>query len=115
MKKLNSFKLTVLTAILLLVAGFSIWLYATSVIQGYTQILESSTLTTEEVWSYEASLQWWRNAYTTAVFPMVATMIAVGAVALVGPVLWARIQRRYALKTFTRKLEFASAEKFEFE
>ena len=50
MKQLNNFKLKILVAALLLIAGFSIWLYATSVIQGYTQLLGSSTLTPEEVW-----------------------------------------------------------------
>ena len=115
LKKINRFKLKVLTATLLLVVGFSIWLYATSVIQGYTQLLNSESLTTEEVWSYEGSLQWWRNAYTTAVLPTTAIMITVGILSLLGPVLWMRIQQRYALRTFTNELEHASTEKFEIE
>lgn len=114
LKKLNNFKLKVLAATLLLIAGFSIWLYATSVIQGYTQLLNSSTLTQEEVWSYEGSLQWWQSTYTT-ILPATAVMMAVGVIGLLGPVFWARIQRRYALRTFTNELEFASTERFEIE
>ena len=111
-KKLNNFKLKVLAATLLIIAGFSAWLYATSVIQGYSQLLDSSTLTQEEIWSYEGSLQWWQNTYTI-VFPVTAVMMAAGVVGLVGPVFWARMQRRYALRTFTNELELASKERFE--
>lgn len=115
LKKINHLKLTVLTAILLLIAGFSIWLYTTSVIQGYTQLLGSSKLTTEEAWSYEGSLQWWRSVYTTAILPLTAIMITVGFITLIAPMLWTRIQQRYVLKTFTDELELASTEKFEIE
>jgi uncharacterized membrane protein len=113
LKKLNRSKLIVLASTLLLVAGFSVLIYSTSVIQGYTQLLSSSTLTTEEAWSYEGSLQWWKNAYTAAVLPTTAIMITVGILSLLGPVVWMRIQRRYALRTFTNELEHASTEKFE--
>jgi len=115
LKKINLFRLTVLTAILLLIAGFSIWLYTTSVIQGYTQLLDSSKLTTEEAWSYEGSLQWWRSTYTTTILPLTAIMITVGLITLLGPTLWTRIQQRHVLKTFTDELELASTEKFEIE
>ena len=115
LKKIKRFRLTVLTAILLLIAGFSIWLYTTSVIEGYTQILDSSKLTTEEIWSYEGTLQWWRSTYTTTIFPLTAIMITVGIISLLGPTLWTKIQQRYVLKTFTDELELASTEKFEIE
>jgi len=115
LKKINRFRLTVLTAILLLIAGFSIWFYTNSVIQGYTQLLDSSKLTTEEMWSYEGSLQWWRTTYTTTIFPLTAVMITIGIITLLGPTLWTRIQQRYTLKTFTDELELASTEKFEVE
>jgi hypothetical protein len=115
LKKINRFRLTALMAILLLIAGFSLWLYSTSVIQGYTQLLGSSKLTTEEVWSYEGALHWWRKTQTTTIFPLTTIMITVGVIALVGPMLWTRLQQRYALKTFTNELELASTEKFEIE
>lgn len=115
LKKINQFRLTVLTAILLLIAGFSIWLYTTSVIHGYTQILDSSKLTIEEIWSYEGALKWWKSIYTTTILPLTAIMITVGIITLLGPPLWTRIQQRYVLKTFTDELELASTEKFEIE
>jgi len=114
-KKINRSRLTVLTAILLLTAGCSIWLYTNSVIQGHTQILNSSNLTPEEAWNYEGALQWWTNTYTTTIMPLTAVMITAGFVTLVGPMAWTRIQQRYALKTFTDNLELASTEKFEIE
>ncbi|MCJ7614347.1 hypothetical protein MUO71_06270 [Candidatus Bathyarchaeota archaeon] len=115
LKKINRSRLTVLTAILLLTAGCSIWLYTNSVIQGHTQLLNSSNLTPEEVWNYEGALQWWTNTYATTIMPLTAVMITAGFVTLVGPMVWTRIQRRYALKTFTDNLELASTEKFEIE
>ncbi len=115
LKKINRLKLTVLTATLLIIAGFSIWLYTTSVIQGHTQLLTSSNLTPEEVWNYEGALQWWKTTYTTIIIPLTAIMITLGSITLLGPILWTRIQQRYILRTFTDSLERASTEKFEIE
>ena len=112
-KKINRFRLTVLTGILLLIAAFSIWLYTTSVIQGHTQILDSSNLKQEEIWSYEGSLQWWRSTYTTTILPLTAIMTAIGLLSLLSQPILTRIQRRHVLKTFTDELELASTEKFE--
>ena len=115
LKNNNRFKLASLTAILLLVAGFSIMLYTTLNIHNYTQLLlDSSKLTAEEMWSYEGSLQWWSNTYAT-IFPVTVTMITAGLVTLFGPPAWTRIQQKHAIRTFTHQLELASREKFEIE
>ena len=115
LKSINGFKLAAFTAILLLIAGFSTLLYTTSVIQGYAQLLDSSKLTVEEMWSYEGSLQWWSNTYATTIFPTTMAMITVGLVTLLGPTVWTRMQQRHAIRTFTHELELASTEKFEIE
>jgi len=115
LKKINRSRLTILTATLLLIAGLSIWLYATSAIQGHTQLLNSPNLTQEEIWSYEGSLQWWRTTYATTILPLTAIMITAGLGTLLGPILWTRIQQRYVIKNFTDSLELASTEKFEIE
>jgi hypothetical protein len=115
LKKINRFRLTVLTAILLLITGFSTWLYTTSVIQGYTQLLDSSKLSTEKIWSYEGSLRWWKSTYTTTIHPLTAIMITVGIITLLGPTIWARMQQRHILKIFTDELELASTEEFKIE
>jgi hypothetical protein len=113
LKNIKRFKLATLTPIILLIAGFSILLYTTSAIHSYTQLLlDASKLTAEEMWSYEASLQWWSNTYAT-VFPIALTMITAGLVSLFGPAVWTRIQQRHAIRTFTHQLELAAAEKFE--
>ena len=109
LNKINRFRLT---AILLLIGGFSTLLYTVSSIQGYNQVLGSSQLTAEEMWSYEGALQWWQSAYT-AILPLTAIMITAGLVTLMGPTILTRIQQRYAIKTFTNELELASTEKFE--
>ncbi len=114
LKKINRFKFAALTAILLLVVGFSTLLYTTSAIQSYAQLLDSSKLTLEEMWSYEGSLQWWSNTYAT-VFPIALAMITTGLVTLFGPTVWTRIQQRHAIRAFTHELELASTEKFEIE
>ena len=113
LKKVNRFRLMALTAILLLIAGFSALLYTTSVIHGYTQVLDSSQLTAEEMWSYEGSLQWWRSTYMTTILPITAVMITVGLVTLLGPTVLTRIHQRHVIKTFTNELELASTEKLE--
>lgn len=112
LKKINRRKFAALTAILLLITGFSILLYTTSAIQSYAQLLDSSELTMEEMWSYEGSLQWWSNTYTT-IFSITLTMIAVGLVTLFGSPVWTRIHHRHAIRTFIHELELAATEKFE--
>jgi hypothetical protein len=115
MKRINKHQLTVLAAVLLLIVGFGIWLYASSIIQGQTQLLNSSNLTQEETWSYQGSLQWWKTTMATTITPLATIMITVGFVGLVGPVVWTRMHQRQALKAFTDNLELASAEEFEIE
>jgi hypothetical protein len=112
LKEVNRRKFAALAATLLLITGFSILLYTTSTIQSYVQLLDSSELTMEEMWSCEGSLQWWSNIYTT-IFPITLTMIAAGLVTLFGPPAWTRIHHRHAIRTFIHELELAATEKFE--
>ena len=100
LKKNNRFKFMALIAILLLVVGFSILLYTTFTIQSYTQLLDSSNLTIEEMGSYEGAIQWWSNNYTT-IFPITFTMIMTGLVTLFGSTVWNKIQHRHNIRTFT--------------
>ena len=113
LKKMNRFRLTVLTAILLLITGLSIWLYTTSVIQSHTQILDSSKLSTAEMWSYEGSLRWWKTTYTTTILPLTVIMITAGVITLLGPTVWARMRQRHILKRFTDEPELATTKEFE--
>lgn len=115
LKKTNRIKLSILAAIFLLIAGFSIWLYTTSVIKNQTQILNSPNLTQEEIWSYEGSLEWWKITNNTTVTPLTTIMITAGLTSLIAPVAWTKMHHRQTLKAFSEKLELASAEKFEIE
>jgi hypothetical protein len=115
LKKISQLKLTILAATLLILAGLSIWLYATSVIQGHTQLLASSGLSQEETWSYEGSLQWWKTTYATTIMPLTAIMITGGSAILIAPIAWTKLQQKNVLKSFTDNLELASTENFEVE
>ena len=113
MKNINRFKVAPLTAILLLIAGFSILLYTTSAINGYAQLLDSR-LTVEELWSIEDSLRWWSNTFET-IFPITLTMITAGLITLFCSTALNKIQQKHAIRTFTHELELASKEKFEID
>ena len=113
--KINQRKLSILTATLLILAGLTIWLYATSVIQGHTHLLASSVLSQEETWSYEGSLQWWKTTYATTIMPLTAIMITGGLAILITPITWTKLQQKNVLKSFTENLELASTDNFEVE
>jgi hypothetical protein len=115
LKKTNRQQLIVLTSVLLIIVGLSIWLYATSVIQEHEQLLNTSSLTQEEIWTYEGALQWWKTTSATTVTPVVVIMTTAGFVGLLGPTVWGRIHQKQAFKAFTEKLELASADDFEIE
>jgi hypothetical protein len=112
LKTINRHKFAALTATLLLIAGFSTLLYTSFAIQNYAQLLDSSELTMEEMWSIEGSLQWWSNTYTT-IYPITLTMMAAGLVTLFGPPVWTRMQHRHAIRTFIHELELAATEKLD--
>ncbi len=115
LKKTNFFKFITLTAALLLVTGFSLLVYTNHAIQENTQLAKSANLTQEQIWNYEGALQWWTTTYSTTILPLASAMIAGGFTGILGPTLWTKFHSRYALRTFTEKLELASNEEFEIE
>jgi len=98
--KRNQFKVTVGTGVLLLIIGAGLWLYTNLEIQFREERLNTPNLTLEETWRYEGSLQWWRTAYTTTLYPATVISITIGLIALICPILWAIVQQRRARKTF---------------
>ena len=96
-KKLN---LTVWVGLLLIIAALSIWLYSIIELKGNEIMLTTQNLSIEEVWRYEGALQWWKNAYTTAIIPATAILTISGIATILSQQL-----RGFSQKDALSKLE----------
>jgi hypothetical protein len=99
--------------VVLLVLGVSLLGYSISAIQEREQMLNSADLTLEDMWHYEGSLQWWRNAYITVFLPLTAVFLALGGICLISQPLVTRIHRKSVLDNFSENVKRASAENYE--
>jgi hypothetical protein len=79
----NRFRVSTLLGILFLVVGVSLFGYSVSVIQDYGKLSSSADLTLEQMWHYDGSLSWWRNAYFTLLLPLTSVFMTLGGVVLV--------------------------------
>jgi len=111
--KKNRFRLAAIMGVLFLVIGVSLLGYSISAIQEREQLLNSADLTPEEMWHYEGSLRWWRNAYVTVFLPLTAVFVALGAVGLVSQPLLTRLHHKSVLETFADNVKRASKENYE--
>ena len=111
--KRNRFRLAAVMGVLFLVVGVSLLGYSISAIQEREQMLNSADLTTEEMWQYEGSLSWWRNAYVTVFLPLTVIFVALGAIGLVSQPLLTRLHHKNVLETFADNVKRASKENYE--
>ena len=111
--KKNRFRVAAVIGVLFLVIGVSLLGYSISAIQEREQLLNCADLTPEEMWHYEGSLRWWRNAYVTVFLPLTVIFVALGVVGLVYQPLLARVHRKSALETFADNVKRASKENYE--
>ena len=111
--KRNRFRLAAVMGVLFLVIGVSLLGYSISAIQEREQLLNSADLTPEEMWHYEGSLRWWRNAYVTVFLPLTVVSVALGAVGLVSQPLLTRLHHKSVLETFADNVKRASKENYE--
>ena len=111
--KWNHFRLAAVMGVLFLVVGVSLFGYSISAIQERVQILNSAELTPEEMWHFEGSLSWWRNAYVTVFLPLTVVFVALGVVGLVFQPLWTRLHRKTVLEAFADNVKRASKENYE--
>ena len=95
--KRNRFRLAAVMGVLFLVVGVSLLGYSISAIQEREQLLNSADLTPEEMWHYEGSLRWWRNAYVTLFLPLTAVFMTISGVILVSQQLLARLRHKSVL------------------
>lgn len=78
LKRKGALKAITLIGALLLIIGIGLWLYTDSVIKGHEQILKDKSLTQEQIWGWEGSLQWWRAAKITTYDPLSIILITIG-------------------------------------
>jgi len=113
MVKKNRFRVAAVIGVLFLVIGVSLLGYSISAIQEREQLLNCADLTPEEMWHYEGSLRWWRNAYVTLFLPLTAVFVALGVVSLVSQPLLTRLHHKSVLETFADNVKRASKENYE--
>jgi hypothetical protein len=111
--KRNRFRLAAVMGVLFLVVGVSLFGYSISAIQEREQMLNSADLTPEEMWRYEGSLSWWRNAYVAVFLPLTVVFIALGVAALISQPLLTRLHHKNVLETFAENVKRASKENYE--
>jgi hypothetical protein len=83
-------KIKAVTGALFLVIGISLLTYSVSAIQDNEQFSNSTDSTLEQMWHYDGSLQWWKNAYTTLFLPLTSVFVTFGGFVLVSQTLLAR-------------------------
>jgi len=78
-------KLAIWIALLLIIAGLSIWLC--SVIEMFGSEVTSSTqaVVEQEFWFYEGALQLWKSAYVIVILAATGILIAAGMVTILVP------------------------------
>jgi hypothetical protein len=90
----NRFRVSTLLGILFLVVGVSLLGYSVSVIKDYGQLSSSADLTLEQMWHYDGSLSWWRNAYFTLFLPLTSVFVTLGGVVLVTQPLMSKLHHK---------------------
>jgi len=111
--KRNRFRLTAILGVLLLILGVSLLGYSISAIQEREHMLTSTELTLEELWHYEGSLSWWRNAYVTLFLQLTAVFMALGGIVLFSQPLLTMLHRKSVLDNFSENVKRASDENYE--
>jgi hypothetical protein len=92
----NRFRVSALLGILLLAGGVCLFGYSISAIQS-EQMSSGTDLNLEQMWNYDGSLGWWRNAYFTLFLPLTAVFVTLGGVVLVSQQLLTRLRHKSVL------------------
>jgi hypothetical protein len=111
--KSNRFRVAAVMGVMFIVIGVSLFGYSLYAIQERKQLLNSADLTSDEMWRYEGSLLWWRNAYVTVFLPLTAVFVALGVVGLVSQPLLTRLHKKTVLEKFADNVKRASKENYE--
>jgi hypothetical protein len=92
----NRFRASALLGVLFLVIGVSLLVYSVSAIQA-EQLSNSADLSLEQMWHYDGSFSWWRNAYFALFLPLTSVFVTIGGVILVSQPLLTRLRHKSVL------------------
>ena len=92
----NRFRASALLGVLFLVIGVSLLVYSVSAIQ-VEQLSNSADLSLEQMWHYDGSFSWWRNAYFTLFLPLTSVFVTIGGVILVSQPILTRLRHKSML------------------
>jgi hypothetical protein len=101
--------------LLLIAAALIIWLCSIIEIKSDEIMLTTQNLSMEEVWRYEGALQWWENAYFTAVLPAAGILTISGLGLMSSPHIRGFIQKGSLKKQIPASVKseaFSSKERF---
>lgn len=76
-----------LAALAMIIVGLGVMFYTMINIQNRENALKDSSLTQEERWAIEGSLQWWQHESTSLYYPAAALLIVLGITAILYVVL----------------------------
>jgi hypothetical protein len=95
----DRYSLSILAGSILVLLGFSVWLYAQSVVSGLRELTVASA-TPEEMHRYFGALRWWRLQQASLLNPMAAILIVIGIILVVNAFFW------LTKRTVTARLEY---------
>ena len=101
-------KLVALLGIFLLVCGIGLFGYSLSIIKQHELSLTTTEMCLTELWNYENSVDWWRNAYLTLFLPLTAVFITIGGFILVLQPILTVIYSKKTVQNLTDTAKFAS-------
>ncbi len=94
----DRYSLSTLAGSILVVLGFSVWLYAQSVVSGLRQLTTGSA-TPEEMYRYCGAVRWWRLQQTSLLNPLATVLMVIGMFLIGNAVFW------LAKRTITARLK----------
>ena len=106
-------KVATIIGIVLLISGLSLFGYSLTVIKQHEQTLPTTETSLADLWNFESSMDWWRNAYLTLFLPLTAVFMSISGLVLVSQPLLALLHRKKVERSFTENAEFISQQTLE--
>jgi uncharacterized membrane protein len=104
---IKKIKLSTMIGLILVVSALSIWLFSATQIQTNENILNTQNIPIEETWKAQGALQWWNNAYTTAIAPATTILTLAGIASILSPKLLYSFKQKNTLNNFEKEIQKA--------
>ena len=101
----NKLRLGTTIGLLLFLIGVILLGYSVSAIQKSEQTLTNTELTLEELWNYESSFSWWKNAYIKLFLPLTGVFMTLGGIILFSKPLLTVLRPKRVLETFSENVK----------